>query len=382
MGLAEISGMPEPERFLRDYWQQQPVLIRQAFADFRCPISMDEVAGLALEESVESRLIRGSDKVGWDLAHGPFDEATLTGLPERDWTLLVQDVDKLLPELAPVLDRFTFLPRWRLDDLMISIAADGGSVGAHRDRYDVFLLQAEGRRRWLIDSQPNSDLEDETGGPLRLLRDFRTSDDLLLEPGDMLYLPPGIPHHGIADGNCQTWSIGFRGPKPADLLAELFQCLVERCPDQVLGDHLQQPAPGTVDLDPASLTALRNTLRATMQADDALLDHCIAAALGAPRGGRDSALDDVAAIPDPLPPNAQLERNPATRFLRLPEVRDLLYVNGEAWTVDPACRALIDTLTVQRRLQVSDLHLERHGEPGRKLLTRLLEGGHWWILDD
>lgn len=382
MGLAEISGMPEPERFLRGYWQQQPVLIRQAFADFRCPISMDEIAGLALEESVESRLIRGSDRVGWDLAHGPFDEATLTGLPERDWTLLVQDVDKLLPELAPVLDRFAFLPRWRLDDLMISIAADGGSVGAHRDRYDVFLLQAEGRRRWLIDHQPNSDLEDETGGPLRLLRDFRTSDDLMLEPGDMLYLPPGIPHHGIADGNCQTWSIGFRGPKPADLLAELFQGLVERCPDQVLGDHLQQPSPGTADLDSASLKALRDAVRAALQVDDSLLDHCIATVLSTPKNGADCALDDATVVPGPLPPATQLERNPATRFLRLPDVPHLLYVNGEAWPIDPACRTLVDTLTVQRSLQVSDLSLDTAGDAGRTLLHRLLERGHWWILDD
>ncbi len=153
----QLLGGLTPREFLRDYWQQKPLLVRQAIPGFESPISADELAGLALEEEVESRLVLEHGARPWELRRGPFAEDTFSQLPERDWTLLVQAVDQFVPEVAEVLKHFGFLPSWRIDDLMISFAAPGGSVGPHFDNYDVFLLQAQGQRRWKIGQMCEAD---------------------------------------------------------------------------------------------------------------------------------------------------------------------------------------------------------------------------------
>ena len=216
-----------PEAFLRDYWQKRPLLIRNAFPDFVSPVTPEDLAGLACEESALSRIAsydRGND--AWRIRTGPFAEEEFPGMPHHDWTLLVQDVDKWDPDVRALLDDFDFLPRWRMDDIMISFAAPGGSVGAHIDQYDVFLLQGQGHRRWLIDTAPNPDetyLEDV---PLRLLKHFAPDHDWILKPGDMLYLPPGVPHHGIAEDACLTISVGLRAPSSAELLGDFVDSLI------------------------------------------------------------------------------------------------------------------------------------------------------------
>ncbi len=224
--LTHLGTFPV-EDFLQQYWQQKPLLIRQAFPDFNSPISADELAGLALESEVTSRIVLEKDgQHPWDCRHGPFDEETFQTLPESHWTLLVQDVEKHLPELAVLLEPFQFIPRWRIDDLMISYAADQGSVGPHLDQYDVFLLQAEGQRHWQIQNQP--DTENLIAGiDLQILENFAADEDWVLNPGDMLYLPPGIAHHGIALGDCMTFSIGFRAPTAAELLNSMAHDLAE-----------------------------------------------------------------------------------------------------------------------------------------------------------
>ena len=199
-------GMP-PEQFLRDYWQKRPLLIRNAFPGFESPIQPEDLAGLACEDGVLARIVqhdRASD--GWKVSHGPFPEEMFPGMPHQDWTLLVQDVDKWDADIAALLPHFSFLPRWRIDDVMVSFAAPGGSVGAHIDQYDVFLLQAHGHRRWQIDARPNPPLGYRPDVELRLLQQFDPSHDWVLGPGDMLYLPPGVPHHGVAEDACLTFS--------------------------------------------------------------------------------------------------------------------------------------------------------------------------------
>jgi 50S ribosomal protein L16 3-hydroxylase len=212
--------------FLAEYWQRKPCLIRQAFPGFQPELTADEVAGLACEELAESRLISGSyPEQDWSLRHGPFTERVLRRLPESRWTLLVQDVEKHYPPLQSLMARFDFLPGWRLDDLMISVAAPGGSVGPHFDQYDVFLLQAAGRRRWQIavEFEPAllADCE------LNVLDSFTPELEWELEPGDMLYLPPGVAHHGVALDEGMTWSFGLRAPSQADLLLALGEWLAE-----------------------------------------------------------------------------------------------------------------------------------------------------------
>ena len=192
------------EDFLRDYWQKKPLLIRQAFPDYENPLSPDELAGLALEEEVESRIVLTQGKSPWELRRGPFAEDDFKTLPERDWTLLVQAVDQFVPDIADLISAFSFLPSWRVDDVMVSYAAPGGSVGPHFDNYDVFLLQTHGRRRWKIGQtcSPASPLLEHPD--LRILENFEQQQEWVLEPGDMLYIPPGVAHYGIAEDDCST----------------------------------------------------------------------------------------------------------------------------------------------------------------------------------
>jgi len=224
-------GMPA-ERFLRDYWHKHPLLIRNAFPDFETPVQPEDLAGLACEEGVLARMISFDRATGaWDVRTGPFQEEDFPGLPDHDWTLLVQDVDKWDADVRALLEQFRFLPRWRVDDIMISFAATGGSVGAHVDHYDVFLLQAQGERRWMIDARvamgkPAPDLGFQEDVAIKLLRTFEPTHEWVLSPGDMLYLPPLVPHHGVAENPCLTFSVGMRAPSSAELIADYLDTLV------------------------------------------------------------------------------------------------------------------------------------------------------------
>lgn len=205
--------------FLGEYWQRQPLLIRNPWQHWAVPLDGDELAGLACEEGVEARLIlQGPD--GWQLEHGPFAPARFGQLGAVPWSLLVQAVDQHVPEVAAVVEPFRFIPDWRIDDVMISYASDGGGVGPHFDQYDVFLIQGAGRRRWQVGQLCDAQTPLLPHDDLRLLAQFEPVQEWLLEPGDILYLPPGLAHNGIAVGDdCMTLSVGFRAPARGELLA-------------------------------------------------------------------------------------------------------------------------------------------------------------------
>ena len=217
--MEHALGHITADSFLTEYWQNKPLLVRQAIKNVSGVIDAKTLAGLSLEPSIRSRIVLSTDTAtDWECRYGPFEETDYEQLPAGNWTLLVQDVDKHIPKTAELLEYFSFLPRWRIDDLMISYAVDGGSVGPHTDQYDVFLLQTHGQRKWLLqidDVDENNLLENIE---LQLLKNFVPQEEYILNPGDMLYLPPGIAHHGIAMGECITYSIGFRAPSQADLL--------------------------------------------------------------------------------------------------------------------------------------------------------------------
>ena len=251
---AHPLGMP-PAAFLRDYWQKRPLLVRGAFAQFRDPLTPNDLAGLACEEMALSRLVAHERKRDrWSLRNGPFSEDDFATLPKRDWTILVQDVDKWDADVAALLDAFGFLPSWRIDDVMVSYAVDGGSVGAHVDQYDVFLLQGLGQRRWQISVDPNARKDFRDDADLKLLREFTPTHDWILEPGDMLYLPPGVPHHGVAIGECLTYSIGMRAPSKAELLLDFADALAEMLPEELrLADPDLLPAKSDGEIDEAAM---------------------------------------------------------------------------------------------------------------------------------
>ncbi len=212
-----LSGF-DIDEFLRDHWQQRPVLLRQAWSGWRNPLEPDELAGLACEEGVEARLVIGA---GADLSveHGPLPEDRFAELGEGPWTLLVQAVDHHVPDVAALIEPFRFVPDWRIDDVMVSYATDGGGVGPHFDQYDVFLVQGLGRRRWRTGPRCDSRTPLLPHDDLRLLPGFAPTDEWILEPGDVLYVPPCFAHDGVAAGDgCMTYSIGFRAPSRAELV--------------------------------------------------------------------------------------------------------------------------------------------------------------------
>lgn len=226
--LTLLGGIT-PSEFLKEYWQKKPLLIPQAIPGFNGLLDANALAGLSCEEEVQSRIVI-KEANNWRLEDGPFDDDTFAKLPEKDWTLLVQSVNHFLPEASELLQQFNFIPQARLDDLMVSYAPEGGSVGPHFDSYDVFLLQGQGTRLWKVSDQTN--LEMLEGSPLRILKHFETQQEWLLAAGDMLYLPPKLAHWGVAqsssDDTCMTYSIGFRAPKQQELATEFLHYLHDK----------------------------------------------------------------------------------------------------------------------------------------------------------
>ncbi len=253
------------ETFLARHWQREPLLIRDAVVDFTPPLDANELAGLAMEDGIESRIIDYVDQQ-WHLEHGPFDDSAFHRC--TPWTLLVQAVDHHVPEVARLRRLVEFLPLWRMDDVMVSYAANGGSVGPHYDNYDVFLLQGEGQRRWQVGQRCDEHTPLLPHGELRILADFQPAAEYRLGPGDILYLPPGVAHWGIADGECTTFSLGFRAPRVQDLVSRHCDALLEALPPgQFYSDAGLQPARRQGEIRPEDLQRVTAQLQAALQTD-------------------------------------------------------------------------------------------------------------------
>lgn len=237
------------DHFLRTHWQKTPALIRNPWKAWRNPLEPDELAGLACEEGVESRLVMAAgDRLAME--SGPLPETRFGDLGRDRWTLLVQAVDQHVPDVAALIAPFRFVPDWRIDDVMVSYASDGGGVGAHFDQYDVFLVQGLGRRRWRVGPRCDSATPLLPHDDLRLIADFQATDEWVLEPGDILYVPPCFAHDGVAVGDdCMTYSIGFRAPSRAELVEHWSEHLVDALPDEdryADPDLVRQAHPGEI----------------------------------------------------------------------------------------------------------------------------------------
>jgi 50S ribosomal protein L16 3-hydroxylase len=220
--MKSILGKISKEDFLANYWQKKPLVIRGAFPDFEMPFEPDELAGLACDTDAPSRIVSENgfapDHKPWDSKQSPFTDEDFTTLPDTHWTLLVNDLERYIPELGNIIEQFRFIPDWRIDDVMVSYAPDQGSVGPHTDQYDVFLIQGQGTRRWKIITRDDYPSELLNGPSLAILKNFEADEEYLLEAGDMIYLPPHMPHYGVAEGDCFTFSVGFRAPDSTDLI--------------------------------------------------------------------------------------------------------------------------------------------------------------------
>lgn len=324
------------EDFLANYWQQQACVIKQAFAE---PfwLEPDELAGLALEDEIESRLIRQIKKQ-WQVEHGPFTDQTFQDLGNRDWTLLVQGVDQWVPEVRALLSAFGFLPSWRLDDVMVSFAPKGGTVSQHFDYYDVFLIQGEGRRHWQVGQVCDASSELLADSSVKILKDFHPFMDVVLEPGDVLYIPARHAHLGVSLENSMTYSVGFRAPSMADMLDSLAHTASDILEDQRYQDTAQTLLAAPGEIPAVSIELIRKQMQQLLL-DDALLQRCLGRLVTEPKypdinigyACPDQVLEQVSL--EALLADAVLYKNPHSRFAYSTQNQAaLLFADGECYS--------------------------------------------------
>ncbi|HAQ86758.1 MAG TPA: cupin [Pseudomonas sp.] len=381
----QILGGISAREFLRDYWQKKPLLVRQAIPGFESPVSPDELAGLSLEEEVESRLVIEHGDTPWELRRGPFSEDTYQNLPERDWTLLVQAVDQLVPEVAELIEHFRFLPNWRIDDVMVSFAAPGGGVGPHFDNYDVFLLQAHGQRRWRVGQMCDSESAMLKHADLRILADFQGTDEWVLEPGDMLYLPPRLAHFGTAEDACMTYSLGFRAPSAAEVLTHFTDFLAQFLPDEERysdADLLPIEDPHQIQSD--ALDRLRAMLAEHM-GDERLLLTWFGQFMTEPRYPervQGPEIDEQAMLAA-LEDGAILVRNLSARLAWSEvDIGLLLFASGQSRLLPGHLKELLKLVCSADALHAENLAGWLSDEDGRNLMLQLVKQGSLEFADE
>lgn len=385
----EILGGISAEVFFRDYWQKKPLLIRQAIPNFESPLEGNDLAGLSLEEVVESRIVLEHGETPWQLRHGPFDDETYNTLPERDWTLLVQAVDQFSPEVSEMLEHFTFLPNWRIDDVMISFAVPGGSVGPHYDNYDVFLLQAEGQRKWKVGQMCDAQSPLLDHPDLRILDGFEQTDEWILEPGDMLYLPPRLAHWGIAETECMTWSVGFRAPSTAEVVTHYADFVARFLPDeQRYGDADMSPISNPNYIRAEDIQRLRKLISEQLD-DDRMLLTWFGQHMTEPRYpdlliGNDLSLDELIQT---LEDGAVFTRNPTARLawshIQLDAERAVVFfVSGNSRIISEHLVALLDLLCCADAIHIDNLTPWLNDAEATTLLCELVKQGSLECIDE
>lgn len=317
----------DDRRFLDEQWQHTPLLIRGWLKP--AALDIDQMVAAAGDGELGSRLVVGSfENLDWTLEYGPFAEDELPVLDRPYQSLLVQDMDKKYRQVEALLDAFRFLPNWLLDDVMVSQAGPGGSVGPHVDAYDVFLVQAAGARRWELAGNVQPDLNEDF--ELAVLRNFKAETSCVAEPGDVLYIPAGVAHHGIAQQNSQTWSVGLRAPSSAELLSELAAFLGEQEVRLPRLNPMKYDTARAERIDQTLLQHARRLLGQAVQLDDEALVSWLGQTLTAYRQWSPDTADDDAPEEDPEPP---LVFAPGTRLAWSDS--GLLFVNGQAWACPP-----------------------------------------------
>jgi 50S ribosomal protein L16 3-hydroxylase len=352
--------------FLSEYWQKKPLVIRAALPNVKNPLTANELAGLAMDEEIESRLIiQTPGKLPeWILKRGPFAKSAFKKLPESHWTLLVQGVDRFIPEVTSLLDYFNFIPQWRIDDVMISYAVKQGSVGPHYDNYNVFLYQAQGRRKWSLTTHNCVESNYLPDAALRIMKEFKTEHEYILEEGDMLYLPPNIGHHGISlSDDCMTYSFGYRSYQGQ----ELWDSFGDYLSTKKMTPIFYQDPPWTLLKETSQLPQQAwqqaKTVMQAMLEDDALLKDWFGIFATSLDQHAESLLpedrsEDMTQFVNDLLASNGLTRNPLCRFAYLKsETTPLLslYINGSKWCIDNISEDLIEKIANNRSLSLGDV---------------------------
>ena len=341
---------------MRRHWQKTPLVVRGAMPGVQ-PLPRAQLFALTADDTVESRLIERRDRSGWTLKHGPFARSALPPLKRPHWTLLVQGVDLHDDATHALLRSFSFVPDARLDDLMISWASDGGGVGPHFDSYDVFLLQVHGQRRWRIGRTHDAKLD--PNAPLKILRHFVPEQELVLDAGDMLYLPPQWAHDGVAvGGDCMTYSIGMRAPQRGELAAELAARLADALDDATLYRDPRQPATSRPAAIPAGLQTFAAAAVRSLVAEAGATERVLGELLSEPK----AHVWFERAVKPWRPGAVDLDRR--TRMLY--DARRV-YINGDSVRAAGKDAALLRRLADERGL---DARAMRDASPAAHALLR------------
>ena len=366
--MKHLAGLSVGE-FLRRHWQKQPLLARRALPECAELVQRATLFELATREDLESRVVTRSGS-RWHVRHGPFGRRELSRLPRAGWTLLVQGVDRALAPVQELSQQFAFIPYARLDDVMVSYAPPGGGVGPHFDSYDVFLLQGEGRRRWRISRQRDLSLVE--NAPLRVLRRFRPAREWVVQPGDLLYLPPRCAHDGAAVGDCITYSIGFRAPGAQELSARFLEFLQDRLDDHgIYSDPALRPQRRPARLADDMLRKLRGMVT-RIRWSDKDTTRFLGCYLSEPK--------DPVVFTRPARPLSEgaFPAQAARRGVRLALPTRMLFrgatffINGEAHRADPPAARLLSRLADRRALPA----LARLDRESARLLYQWYRAGY------
>jgi 50S ribosomal protein L16 3-hydroxylase len=377
IALPLLGGL-SPQMFMKRHWQKKPLLVRQALPDFKPVLDRASLFELAASDDVQTRMViqEPGQKPAWRFRQGPFQRRALPALKQPGWTILVQGVDLHNDAAHQLMNQFRFVPDARLDDLMISFATEGGGVGPHFDSYDVFLLQAQGRRRWRIGRNKDRTLQPDV--PLKILAHFVPEEEYVLEPGDMLYLPPGYAHDGIAQGECMTYSIGFRIPNRAELARELLQRLAEDAEEEP--DVVPYRDPGQLAVDQPAEIPSQMLEFAHSALRDALSDP-----LAHARG-----LGEYMTEPKPnvwfeaQAMDASSHASLRDRAIRLDRRSKMMFdehhifINGESFNAAGRDAALMRQLANQRELDAANVR--KISAPAKKLVLSWIQAG-WLHID-
>jgi 50S ribosomal protein L16 3-hydroxylase len=349
-----LFGAIDVRAFLRQYWQKRPLLLRAALSS-RPRFSAKELIALASAEEVESRLVIGNRRSSWRVEYGPFARARFSRLPSTSWTLLVQDVDKHLPYMLELLAPFSGFPGWRVDDVMVSHAVPGGSVGPHVDNYDVFLVQLHGKRRWQLSHQADHELVPDA--ELKLLRRFAPEAEYVVEAGDVLYLPPGVAHYGVAVTSCLTASVGFRAPSQQELLIDFLE-EVSSGSDSALryADPDLQPTRDPHELRASELSRLRRIVRGGITLEDERIDDFVGRYLTRLKPNLELLLASTSPGEQATAEHGWVRRHHASRWLYWKRAGEAhWFVNGVRMPLARAALAWMHALASGRTLDLGAL---------------------------
>jgi 50S ribosomal protein L16 3-hydroxylase len=376
LNLAEINQ----EEFLRDYWQKKPVLIKEGFVDFQDPISADELAGLALEEQVQSRLIYKKDDA-WQAEFGPFESYEHLG--EKDWSLVIQALDNWSEDAAKIIEPFRFIPHWRLDDLMTSFATAGGSVGPHIDLYDTFICQGSGSRRWRVGNK-GEHRQYAAHASLLHVDPFEAIIDVELSAGDILYIPPGFPHEGVSLSNSMSFSVGFRTNSTVSLLSAFADHLID---NEQGGELIEDPHrkatkhSGAIDADDYQL--VKNQLQQLLNNDDVFRNFA-----GSYLSQAKHELD-LAVIDEPIASEDISEILASNNLMRIGGLRafyftetvdsGICYIDGNEVTFSPEIVPVIKLLCDQVCVSFKELSTWRTNTEFVRFISEQIEAGYWYF---